>query len=294
MQGKKSMITLKLCKSMPRGVVYLALTGLLPWPPSPALLGQASSEGVSQGEHPTTLRVDVNEIAVGCIAEDSHTSPIRGLRKQDFIVIVDGQPIPLRLLETDADVPLNVSLLIDVSISQHGMLENYSNAVRGLKTLLRPGRDRVSIYTFGGAVRLYRDWEDIGALDVKEIEHLDPKAGVELQKKPLHFLGGTRLFDAIQDAIRKSTPVKGRKAILVLTDGVDEGSDTTSASALKAGELGNVSISALEFGPRGAVFLSPSLVATKIHDSLAAISTASGGIFLHAKHGEETGDCSPA
>jgi len=255
---------------------------LMAWLPA-----RAQSTGVQEEPPAATLHVEVNEAEASCVAEDNHTGPIRGLAKDDFLVSVDGRPVPLRALGTDADVPISVSLLIDVSLSQKGMNAYYADAVRGLKEQLRAGRDKVNVYTFAGAVRLYRDWEDVASLTVDDIEHIDPNAGVILQKNSRFTHGGTRLFDAVLDAIENARHEQGRRAVLVLTDGVDEGSDATSGSALKTAEQGNVSLSALEFDPEALAFLSPGFYATRLHDSLSAISRASGGVFLHAKHGEE-------
>ena len=259
--------------------VLLPLVALLP--------ARAQSTRDQQEPPAASLHVEVNEVQVSCVAQDSHTAPIRALTKDDFLISVDGSPVPLRALGTDADVPIGVSLLIDVSLSQKGMARYYADAVRGLKQQLRPGRDKVNVYTFAGAVRLYRDWEDVASLTVEEIENIDPNAGVTLQKNPPYQHGGTRLFDAVVNASGNAGHVQGRRAILVLTDGVDEGSNATSGTGLKTAEQGNVSISALEFDPEPLAFLSPAFYETRMHDSLSAISNASGGVFLHAKRGEE-------
>ncbi|MFP5237671.1 MAG: hypothetical protein ACLGSD_17385 [Acidobacteriota bacterium] len=222
------------------------------------------------------------------MAEDSHTGPVHGLTPDDLSMRIDNLPVSLRALGTDANVPIHISLLIDVSLSQKGMETVYAEALRGLNAELHPGRDFVNIYTFGSAVRLFRDWQDVSSLNVSSLQHIDSKSGKVLQKNPFYRIGGTRLFDAVSDAIENDKGISGRKAILILSDGVDEGSDTDSGAALKNAERGDVSISALEFAPSGPTFISPGFFATKAHDSLAAISKGSGGVFLHAAHGRES------
>jgi uncharacterized protein with von Willebrand factor type A (vWA) domain len=171
-----------------------------------------------------------------------------------MVLRVDDRSVQLRALGTDTEVPLHISLLIDVSLSQRGMDKFYAHALLGMKAGLHRGRDQVNIYTFGSAVRLFHGWEDAGSLDAAAIEHIDSKSGAVLQKRPFYRIGGTRLFDAVSDAIANDNGVDGRKAILILSDGVDEDSNVTSGSALRSAEQGDVSITALEFAPTGPTF----------------------------------------
>jgi len=241
-----------------------------------------------QATYNATIKMDVNEGEISCVAEDSHTGPVHGLTSNDFAIWVDNLPVSLRALGTDSNVPIHISLLIDVSLSQKGMERVHAEALRGLNAELHSGRDFVNIYTFGSAVRLFKDWQDVGTLNVASLEHIDSKSGKMLKKNPFYRIGGTRLFDAVSDAIDNDKGIAGRKAILILSDGVDEGSDIDSGAALKEAERGDVSISALEFAPSEPTFISPGFLSTKIHDSLAAISKASGGVFLHAVRGQES------
>ncbi len=234
-----------------------------------------------------TLKVKVQELEVSSIVEDRHTAPVRGLTKADFAVTIDGVAASVRSVGTDASVPLNVALLLDVSLSQKGMLALYAAAVRGLQASLDKERDQISIYTFAGSVRLYQDWTAAGNVDAAAIEHLDTKRGLVLQKNSFLVHGGTRLFDAMGDAVERSGGREGRRAVLILTDGIDEGSDTTAASVARIADRGNVSISALEFAPSAMSVLSPKATFKLLHDTLALASEETGGVFVHGKKGEE-------
>jgi hypothetical protein len=83
---------------------------------------------------PIVVRVDL--VQMDCIVEDQHGSPIHRLALKDFAVKEDGHSVSPQYLRTDHDVPLSVALLIDVSLSQSGMLPVYADAVRSLKSSL--------------------------------------------------------------------------------------------------------------------------------------------------------------
>jgi VWFA-related protein len=235
---------------------------------------------------PIVVRVDL--VQMDCIVEDQHGSPIHRLALKDFAVKEDGHSVSPQYLRTDHDVPLSVALLIDVSFSQSGMLPIYADAVRSLKSSLTPGRDRVSIFTFGRGIRLVSDWADAASLDPAKIQELTPEAGEELVKGG-KLGGGTLLFDAVKQAVTRSGSLMGRKAILALTDGVDQGSTSLSPGVAHEAQIANVSVSALEFAPRGVVGVlgSPNLVMKLGYDGLSHIGNGTGGVILHAERGKE-------
>jgi VWFA-related protein len=224
-----------------------------------------------------------------CVVEDRHGSPIHGLTPTDFEVKEEGHSVPVRYLRTDHDVPLSVALLVDVSLSQNGMLPIYADAVRSLKSELTPGRDRVSIFTFGHSVDLVSDWQDAALLEPAKIENLTPQSGTVMVKGSKLLRGGTLLFDALSQAVSNIRSLEGRKAMLVLTDGVDEGSKTLSATVAHDAQMANASVSALEFDPHGVLgYLAfPNLAMKSAYDGLSRISDGTGGVFLHAIHGKE-------
>ncbi len=229
--------------------------------------------------------IDVNELKVGCIVEDARGAPISGLRKEDFAARIDGIESPVRMVGTDTSVPIHVALLVDVSLSQKNMLGHYANALKSIGEHLQAGRDTVSVYTFGGAVTLVHDWEDIGQFRATSVAEIDPKKGQVLKRRPPPFPGGTLLFDAVLVAARRFNGMDGRKAILVLTDGIDEGSTSNASDLLRLTEVQGISVSALEFGAGPLAVANPSFLLKEMHDALALDSQRTGGILLHAKAG---------
>lgn len=238
----------------------------------------------AQAPRGSIFRANVDELKVPCIAQDANTAPVRGLTKESFSVLIDGTPSRLDAVGTDAVVPIDVALLVDVSLSQKAMQGLYVEVIHTLAEQLTSRRDKISVYTFGRAIRLLRDWEDAAVLKKENIIRIDPNEGLLIRKGP-KLLAGTLLFDAIAAAAKRFGSGEGRKSILILTDGVDEGSITLSGEALTAAGKQGASISALEFSLAGVI--DPAFLFKKVHDSLQSISRDSGGIFLPEKAGRE-------
>jgi hypothetical protein len=98
-----------------------------------------------------------------------------GWQKADFAVLSINSQFHCEPLAAMSTQPLDVSLLLDVSISQKGMLDIYSDALHGLIAALDKTRDHIAIYTCGSDVRLYQDWEPAGSIDAESIKVLDHK-----------------------------------------------------------------------------------------------------------------------
>jgi VWFA-related protein len=271
-------------RAQPQCKALVPLVALLILSSSASPITRAQSASAAE-----RILVNVKLVQMDCIVEDRYGSPIHGLTPKDFDIKEEGHSVPVRYLRTDHDVPLSVALLVDVSLSQNGMLPIYADAVRSLKSELTPGRDRVSIFTFGHSIALLSDWQDAALLEPARIENLTPQAGTVLVKGSRFLRGGTLLFDAMSKAVSRIQDLEGRKAILVLSDGVDEGSKTLSATVAHDAQLANVSVSALEFEPHGILghLPSPGLVMKSAYDGLSRISNGTGGVFLHAEHGKE-------
>ena len=247
--------------------------------------GQSFRIAAQNPQTSSTFVMQVKLVQMDCIVEDEHGAPVHGLTANDFLVRQEDRPAPVKYLRTDHNVPLTVALLVDISVSQKGMLGIYADAVRSLKENLVPGRDRISVYSFGSEVSLLSDWQDVSAIDPDSIEHITSKSGNILLKKHKFTAGGTRLFDAVNLAADRMKKMEGRKAILVLTDGIDMGSSIYSFTVAKHSEQANVSTSSLEFLPKDALsYIDPyAFVMKSAHNGLAGISRDTGGVFLHAR-----------
>jgi Ca-activated chloride channel homolog len=171
--------------------------------------GETSAHGQTResGEQQETIRVDTSLVTVPVTVTDRDGRFVTGLTRADFLISEDGKPQEIAtFMATDA--PFTVALLIDTSRSTSDYLDLIRNAAISFVKQLQP-QDRVLVATFDEKVNFLGDFtSDRGQLQ-RTIK------GVRSS-----FL--TRIYDAISLTIsEKLMPLKGRKAIVVFSDGVD-------------------------------------------------------------------------
>jgi VWFA-related protein len=160
-------------------------------------------------ERPYTLNVSAALVSLDVGVFDSAGRPIPGLTQDDFLVYEDGQRQQLRNFGS-ADSPYDLLLLSDCSGSTEREWPLLREATARLLKYRRP-QDHTMIAAFGDAVQVTRDW------NAKSERELDRRTGV---------CAGTEFYEALRWAIQKMRGVKNRKAVVVLTDGVDNSMPT--------------------------------------------------------------------
>ena len=149
-------------------------------------------------------------------AIDRHGRPVTDLRPEEFRILDEGRPQKLEFFTRGPDVPARFLLLIDASGSMSGQNKSASSRMVAVQLLAALGpNDEVAISGFDhhyfGLLRFSRD-----------------RAAVLQAFDALEFFGSTALHDAIGRAASDVASLgKGRRAVLVLTDGVDTASHAT-------------------------------------------------------------------
>ncbi len=175
-----------------------------------------------------TLRVDVPLVQLTCSAFDRKTHvavPIASA--QQLRVLQDGQLQSKVTLRPAADLPLTLGILLDTSGSEAGEWNMMrAQTLRFLQDTLRPG-DRVLILTFDDKLKLLQDLTSATTAPVDVLSALsaihDNKTAPEVgQRKKVK--GNTRAWDAIAFAEDRLAPLQGRKALVILSDGIDNAS----------------------------------------------------------------------
>ena len=213
-----------------------------------------------------TLRVRSNLVSEYFTVRDKHNALIPFLTKNDCNVFEDKQPQALKSFVAEADLPLTLGILIDTSGSQQYVLplEQQSGSAF-LKRILRP-KDQAFLVSFDVGVNLEQDFTN----DTRELNRAISKvqintaagggsAGVPgIGQGPVPTIGqpkGTLLYDAVyevsNDKMRAQT---GRKALILLTDGEDQGSETKPKAAIAAAENANAIIYVIMIADRGFYF----------------------------------------
>jgi Ca-activated chloride channel family protein len=203
------------------------------------------------------MRVDVNLVRIPCVVRDSNGAPVRGLRREDFTVLEDGVPREVKYLWQELDLPLTVGLIADISGSEYRFIDQHrETVVQFLARVLSP-KDRAFIVSVETQQRLVTDLtgsietlrsgaEGLGKRESKLLgepctgEALPPKQLALFKKYGKYGMppcGGTALWNGVFFSARlKLRPLPGRKAMLLLTDGWDTGSDHGLVDAIEAGQ----------------------------------------------------------
>jgi Ca-activated chloride channel family protein len=201
-----------------------------------------------------TLKLGTRLVAVQAVVLDERGEPVRGLTRDDFTLKQDGKPQPIRYFSQDSTLPLTLALLVDTSSSQRMFLEDEIRASeRFYRVMLTRPADRASLLQFDDAV----------------LERQPMTSQLQTLENTLNFLslghapnpsphGGTLLYEAVVTAaqsFRGDQP--GRRAMVLLTDGEDNGSRATLEQAIAAAERSDVvvysvlySMAESGFGPR--------------------------------------------
>ena len=174
-----------------------------------------------------TIRVGTNEVNVVFVVTDKHGKRITDLKQADFKVVDDNKPPEeIRSFHAEANLPLQVGLLIDASNSVRDRFKfEQESAIEFLNQTVRLRYDRAFVVGFDATPEVTQDFTDSSELLAHGVHELRPG-------------GGTALYDAIYFACRdkllkapKSVDV--RRAIILLSDGEDNLSHVTREEAIE-------------------------------------------------------------
>lgn len=207
----------------------------------------AAATLLSSGQETPVISVNVRLVRVACTVIRGNGQVVTGLTQKDFQLRDRGVPQDVRYFWSENDLPLTVGLVVDISGSQMRNLANHRATIRQfLKQVLRPG-DRAFLVTVATNVRLLRDFTDQAGLLADDVEYrlkdrgqpLGPAClprGLMAGGRARRTCGGSIIWSAVHAAAKKLQDVPGRKALLVLTDGVDSGSDQRLDDAIQAAQ----------------------------------------------------------
>ena len=189
------------------------------------------SAGADEVDEGDVVRVDTQLVSVPAVVTDSSGRPLSGLRAENFQLIEDGRPQTITNFGT-AETPFEIALLLDTSGSTREDVVLIRQAANSFVDALRPG-DRVGVVAFNTARQTDGP---IATVEVLASLTSDRK----VLRKAIENLGtsnGTPYYDALErvaDDIFRETPsdeVRGRRAVVALTDGVDSASESDFATA---------------------------------------------------------------
>src|SRR5215510_2472359 len=172
-------------------------------------------------ESDQTIKIDTTLVSVPVIVSDRQGRYIAGLKASDFTLYEDRVKQQIAFF-ADTEEPINVALLLDTSKSTTWALDDIKKAAKDFVNQLRP-QDRAMIVSF--------DHETIALCELSSNLKTLERAISEAQ---IGERFGTKLRDAV-DAVMEEEfrTVKGRKAIVLLTDGKDYGSEVDEQTLME-------------------------------------------------------------
>jgi Ca-activated chloride channel homolog len=171
----------------------------------------------------TTLKVDVKLVNVFVTVTDEHGAPVAGLKKENFSLFEDDKPQNIAVFDKESALPLSIVLDVDTSLSTRKDLPlERSSARRFAHTILRPV-DALSLYSFSEVVSEVVPFTS----DLKTIDR-----GLDRVRTG----SATALYDAVYLGAQALETRKGRKVLVVITDGGDTVSQVDYKEAVRSAQ----------------------------------------------------------
>jgi Ca-activated chloride channel homolog len=187
-----------------------------------------ASEEVDEGD---VVRVDTQLVSVPAVVTDSSGRPLSGLKPENFRIVEDGQAQTISNFGT-VETPFEIALLLDTSGSTRDDVALIRSAATSFIEALRPG-DRVGIVAFNTARTVSDPVATVEVLSPLTADRGELRSAIE----NLGTSSGTPYYDALErvvEAVFREPPkddVRGRRAVVALTDGVDSASRSDFATA---------------------------------------------------------------
>ena len=226
----------------------------------PAAQAPAGSQQQPAGQEPTeTLKVNVNVVQLFFNVKDKHGALIPNLTKDDFEIFEDTKPQTIKYFTPETNLPLTLGMMIDSSGSQRNVIEMEKEVGGAFLKQVLTDKDEAYVISFDISVDLLQDFtRDVHRLQAalnKAKVNVDFTSGIPGMgggPVPQQNSPGTLLYDAVylsaHDMLSKEV---GRKAMILLTDGQDEGSRLKIQDAIEAAQKADAIVYVLLCADRG-------------------------------------------
>ena len=227
------------------------------------VFAQQQAAGSQQPQEPT-IKVDVDLVNILFTVKTKKGELIPNLEQKDFTLREDGKEQTISRFSRETDLPLTLGLLIDISASQERLIDiEREAAAQFFQSVIRT-KDQAFLISFGKDTELLQDYTNNPRLLVAGLRDLKgdgqtPTIGrspVPVNPGPIPDYGtpkGTLLYDAIYLAANdKLKSEVGRKAMILITDGGDQGSTYTIREAIEQAQKADAIIFSIFYVDRAA------------------------------------------
>lgn len=210
----------------------------------------------AQEPPPPSIKVEVNVVNVVFNVRDKRGGLVPNLNKEDFTIAEDGKQQEIKYFARETDIPMTMGLLIDVSASQENLIGIEQQAAYAFfGQVLRP-KDLAFLISFGADAELLQDYTNSTKLLRAGLQGLKVNSGVSgIGPSPVPTVSqprGTILYDAVYLAAHDQLKGQvGRKALILITDGEDQGSRYKIQDAIEAAQKADATIFSIYYVDRG-------------------------------------------
>ena len=222
----------------------------------------SGSEKSQDSQEPTTtLKVNVNVVQLFFNVKEKHGGLVPNLTKNDFEINEDGKPQTIKYFTAESNLPLTLGMMIDASGSQRNVIDMEKEVGGAFLRQILTDKDEAYVISFDITIDLLQDF----TRDTHRLQAALNKAKVNVDYSsggipgmgggPVPQRGnspGTLLYDAVylsaHDMLAKEV---GRKAMIILTDGQDEGSRLKIQDAIEAAQKADAIVYVLLCADRG-------------------------------------------
>lgn len=212
---------------------------------------------VEPSDNQATIQVDVDVVNVLCSVRNKQGGLVGNLGKDDFLLAEDGKLQTIKYFTRETDLPLTIGLLVNVSRSQERLIDTERDAASEFfSDMLRP-KDMAFLISFGQDAELLQDYTNSPRLLRSALQGLKVNAPVGgMQPGPVPTMNhprGTVLYDAVYLAAAEELKGQvGRKVLVLITDGIDQGSRLKLEEALRAAQKSDAIIYSIDYYDPGA------------------------------------------
>jgi len=274
-----------------KALAFITATGIL-LGKNLVVSGRAAAQNPQLPDKPAqagTLKVSIEVVNVYAVVRE-HEHLIPNLNKEDFELTEDGAPQEIRYFSRQTDTPLTMVIGIDTSPSQQHVLPIEQEEAKIFLSQVVRANDLASILHFDLEVELLQDF----TADKKRLEHAIDETQINGGGQgplpttfPTSGACCTQLYDSVylasHDLLKNEV---GRKVLILLTDGQDEGSKETLNAALQSAQKADVIVYAVDIADRA--FYTGSGVGFAGDSVLAKLTNETGGRVVRVDRARDT------
>ena len=237
-------------------------------PSRPPTAPQSQSQQPEPPQSKSKISTEVKLVTVYAAVRDKHGKIIPNLNQSDFALQEDARPQTIKYFARESNLPLTLGLLVDTSLSQRRVLDQEKSASYSFfDHILREDKDKAFLIHFDREVELLQDLTASREKLRAGLEQLDTPSfsntsggggsggggGGGSGRGHGHGGGGTLLYDSIYLASNElMKKQQGRKALIILTDGVDHGSKESLNTAIASAQRADTAVYSILFADEDA------------------------------------------